>query len=43
MKSEYKCRHVKGVECRAYPRDCDQCPFWQGVGIVPVIEKKREE
>lgn len=39
---KYACsKNVKGVICKAEKKDCDVCPLWKGIGIVPIIKKNR--
>lgn len=33
-------KKVPGVVCKAEKKDCDECIFYMGIGIVPIIKEK---
>ena len=32
-------KKIPGVICDAKIKKCGECPFWKGIGIIPVIRK----
>ena len=32
-------KSVPGVICNSEVKDCDSCPFYKGIGIIPVFIK----
>lgn len=36
-------KKVPGVVCNAEIKDCNKCPFYMGIGIIPIFRKETKE